>query len=74
MEAHSVGEDSRGILDPGRMQQHARLRRWPAEGALSELAATLGYADQAHLSRDFRATVGMSPSEYADSVRRYQPD
>ncbi|WP_106848462.1 helix-turn-helix domain-containing protein [Blastococcus sp. Marseille-P5729] len=34
----------------------------------SELAANLGYADQAHLSRDFKATVGMSPRQYAASV------
>ncbi|MQY07052.1 helix-turn-helix domain-containing protein [Actinomadura macrotermitis] len=32
---------------------------WPA------LAADLGYADQAHLSRDFTATVGTPPSRYA---------
>lgn len=32
---------------------------WPA------LAATLGYADQAHLIRDFTATVGVPPTAYA---------
>ncbi|WP_447038115.1 AraC family transcriptional regulator [Streptomyces sp. DSM 118878] len=31
---------------------------WPA------LAATLGYADQAHLVRDFTATVGVPPTAY----------
>lgn len=35
----------------------------------SDLAAELGYADQAHLSRDFRATIGMTPSQYAASIR-----
>lgn len=35
----------------------------------SALAAVLGYADQAHLARDFKSTVGMTPSEYAASVR-----
>lgn len=34
----------------------------------SGLAADLGYADQSHLSRDFRAVVGMSPRRYAASV------
>ena len=29
------------------------------------LAADLGYADQAHLTRDFTATLGMPPSRYA---------
>lgn len=34
----------------------------------SELAADLGYADQAHLSRDFKAVVGLTPTQYAASV------
>ncbi|MGH3223253.1 MAG: AraC family transcriptional regulator [Streptosporangiaceae bacterium] len=29
------------------------------------LAADLGYADQAHLTRDFTATIGVSPARYA---------
>ena len=29
------------------------------------LAQELGYYDQAHFGRDFRALVGQSPSEYA---------
>jgi AraC-like DNA-binding protein len=29
------------------------------------IAADLGYADQAHLSRDFRAAIGKTPSAYA---------
>ncbi|MFF0311055.1 DUF6597 domain-containing transcriptional factor [Streptosporangium sp. NPDC004379] len=32
---------------------------------LATLAAELGYADQAHLTRDFTAAVGMSPAAYA---------
>lgn len=39
-----------------------------AEGAavdLTALAFTLGYADHAHLTRDFRGMVGMTPSAYA---------
>jgi AraC-like DNA-binding protein len=31
----------------------------------AELAADLGYADQAHLSRDFTATIGVPPTSYA---------
>lgn len=31
----------------------------------ARLAATLGYSDQAHLVRDFTATIGMSPTRYA---------
>lgn len=29
------------------------------------LARDLGYADQAHLTRDFAATIGVPPSRYA---------
>jgi len=32
------------------------------------LAAALGYADQAHLIRDFRAATGQTPAAYAASV------
>lgn len=31
----------------------------------AEVAAELGYADQAHLSRDFRAAIGTPPATYA---------
>lgn len=36
-----------------------------SEANLSVLALDLGYFDQAHFIRDFRAVVGMTPAEYA---------
>ena len=33
------------------------------------LAADLGYADQAHLTRDFTKTLGVPPSRYAAEGR-----
>ncbi len=39
------------------------------EVVLAELALELGYCDQAHLCRDFRALVGRSPRAYAAEVR-----
>ena len=39
-----------------------RLRQQPA--SLAELAAELGYSDQAHLSRDFRTATGMTPKQF----------
>lgn len=35
----------------------------------AQLAANLGYADQAHLSREFKQVMGVSPSQYAAQVR-----
>jgi AraC-like DNA-binding protein len=35
----------------------------------AEVAAGLGYADQAHLTRDFRAATGQTPAAYADAQR-----
>jgi AraC-like DNA-binding protein len=33
-------------------------------GTLAEVAADLGYADQAHFTHDFRTVTGMTPGEY----------
>ena len=33
----------------------------------AEVAAGLGYADQSHLIRDFRAAIGQTPAAYADA-------
>jgi AraC-like DNA-binding protein len=33
-------------------------------GTLAEVAAELGYADQAHFTHDFRTVTGMTPGEY----------
>ena len=34
------------------------------EGTLADMAARLGYADQAHFTHDFRTVTGMTPGEY----------
>ncbi|MET7650350.1 MULTISPECIES: helix-turn-helix domain-containing protein [unclassified Streptomyces] len=50
-----------------RYRIHEALERAEAEQAVdwAALAADLGYADQAHLVRDFTATVGVPPATYA---------
>ncbi|MCF3961058.1 helix-turn-helix domain-containing protein [Streptomyces fuscigenes] len=53
-----------------RYRIHEALERAEAEGAPGAvdwpaLAAELGYSDQAHLVRDFTATVGVPPTAYA---------
>ena len=56
-------------LSPKWLIQRARLHR--ASAALrgspptfAEVAARLGYADQAHFTRDFRRVTGMTPTEF----------
>ena len=47
-----------------RLQDAAdRLRRTP-DADLAALAHELGYADHAHLTRDFRTVLGLTPSDY----------
>ncbi|GAA4007900.1 helix-turn-helix domain-containing protein [Streptomyces plumbiresistens] len=49
---------------------HEALERAETEAPVdwAALAADLGYADQAHLVRDFTATVGVPPTAYAQGV------
>jgi AraC-like DNA-binding protein len=35
----------------------------------ADLAAELGFADQAHLTRAFTATIGMPPAAYASQAQ-----
>jgi transcriptional regulator GlxA family with amidase domain len=61
-------------LSPKKAIQRYRLQA-VAERALSDdidwasVAAELGYADQAHLSRDFRAVTGEAPASYSRTER-----
>ena len=50
-----------------RYRIHEALERAETERAVdwAALAADLGYADQSHLVRDFKATVGVPPTAYA---------
>ncbi|MFD5632281.1 DUF6597 domain-containing transcriptional factor [Streptomyces sp. NPDC127072] len=54
-----------------RYRIHEALEHAEASGPpdWATLAAELGYADQAHLVRDFTATVGVSPTGYARGLR-----
>ncbi|MEV2216966.1 helix-turn-helix domain-containing protein [Streptomyces sp. NPDC050997] len=51
---------------------HQALERAETEEAMdwAALAADLGYADQAHLVRDFTTTVGVPPTAYAANRRQ----
>lgn len=59
-----VGVSPKWVIQRYRLHEAAqRLDEGTAD--LATLAAELGYADQAHFARDFKAMVGRSPAAYA---------
>jgi AraC-like DNA-binding protein len=66
-----VGVSPKWVMRRARL--HEAALRVDADGPASmdwaALAADLGYADQAHLTRDFTATLGVPPSRYATPPR-----
>ncbi len=62
-----VGLSPAAMIRRRRLQEAAERLRTVPDADLAELAAELGYADQAHLSRDFRAVLGFTPSSYRAS-------
>ncbi|UWF78049.1 MULTISPECIES: helix-turn-helix domain-containing protein [Microbacterium] len=59
-----VGLPPAAMIRRRRLQEAAeRVRNDPAAD-LASIAAEFGYADHAHLAREFRAVLGFAPSEY----------
>ena len=63
-----IGLGPKWLIRRRRLQEAAdRLRDTGAE--LAGIAADLGYADQAHFTRDFRKATGLTPGEFAARFR-----
>jgi AraC-like DNA-binding protein len=60
-----VGVGPKWVIRRYRMHEAASRVGAGDEVDWAALAVELGYADQAHFTRDFTATVGMSPTRYA---------
>lgn len=60
-----IGMTPKWLVQRRRLHEAASRLREPRPPALAELAVELGYADQAHFSRDFRAVTGLTPGEFA---------
>ncbi|MBB6632998.1 helix-turn-helix domain-containing protein [Cohnella thailandensis] len=65
-----VGVSPKWVLKRFRLQEAAE--RLEKGGAMNwaELSQSLGYYDQAHFIKDFKALLGMSPEEYAKKAER----
>lgn len=64
-----IGLPPLAIIRRYRLQEAAQRLREDPQVRIADVAAELGYADQAHLSADFRAVLGLTPSGY-----RHDPD
>lgn len=60
----------RVVLQRFRLQEVAARIEAGEAPDLARLAQELGYVDQAHLSRDFKAVVGRAPRAFAAAVHR----
>jgi AraC-like DNA-binding protein len=64
-----VGVGAKSVLGRYRLQDAVASIDSGEVDQLAELAVELGWFDQAHFSRDFRAVVGMTPSAYLNRAR-----
>ncbi|WP_200842414.1 AraC family transcriptional regulator [Actinomadura sp. K4S16] len=69
-----VGIGPKWVIRRFRMQEAAERAASGTGVDWAELAAELGYADQAHFTRDFTAAVGTSPGRYAREAGRPAPE
>jgi AraC-like DNA-binding protein len=67
-----VGVSPKWVIQRYRLHEAAEQLKTRRPPTLAALAASLGYADQAHFARDFKLTVGQTPRAFArvSSVRR----
>jgi AraC-like DNA-binding protein len=63
--ADYVGVSPKWVMRRARLHEAAEQADSGELVDWAELAAGLGYADQAHLTRDFTATIGAPPAQYA---------
>ena len=66
--ADYVGVSPKWVMRRARLHEAAERADSGEPVDWARLAADLGYADQAHLTRDFTATIGISPTRYAAPV------
>lgn len=68
--AKYVGVSPKWVIQRYRLHEAAEQLSSPTSVNQAELALSLGYSDQAHFVRDFKAIVGVSPAAYARAARQ----
>jgi AraC-like DNA-binding protein len=68
--ARYVGVSPKWVIQRYRLLEAAEQLAASTVLNQADLALSLGYSDQAHFVRDFRALVGVSPAAYAEEARR----
>lgn len=63
-----VGVSPKWVIQRARLQEAAEQLSVQSGADYSEIALRLGYFDQAHFIKDFKAVIGKSPAEYAKSA------
>lgn len=60
-----IGVTPKWVIRRVRLQEAAARLELEPDRSLAALAGSLGYADQAHFARDFRAVIGSAPRSFA---------
>jgi AraC-like DNA-binding protein len=60
-----IGLSPKWLVQRRRLHDAAELLRAGSAVDLARVAAELGYADQAHFTRDFRSATGLTPGEFS---------
>ncbi len=69
-----IGFTPKWLIQRYRLQEAAAALRDEQPPGLADLAAALGYADQAHFSREFKTVIGSTPGAYAAGARMVAPE
>ena len=67
--ARRIGLTPKWLIQRRRLHEAAERLTGESRPDLARVAADLGYADQAHFGRDFRAVTGLTPGEFAAEPR-----
>jgi AraC-like DNA-binding protein len=71
--ARRIGLTPKWLIQRRRLHEAAERLSGEERPDLAAVAADLGYADQAHFGRDFRAVTGLTPRRFAQEPRPQPP-